>query len=399
MQNLLLQRLGDIGRSLEHSEHALALIGLGSVGLELERLDSHSDLDFFVIVKDGFKSAYLENLSWLTDLAPVAYQFQNTGDGFKLLFEDDVFCEFAVFELHELSSIPFAAGRIVWKAAQIPDSIAQPMRTSNSSNFDLGWNLGEALTNIYIGLKRLARGEKLSAARFVQQYALDRILELADHLEAGTTSGNTTILRDPFNRERRLEQRCPRFTHHLKDFVQGYERTAESALAMLDWLEVNFSIDPGMARAIRDSLPSTNSGTVRGHSLHMIGLIVRDMPASLEFYRRLGLAIPEGSEHKSHVEIQMDNGLVFFLDSKPARWDPAVVPRSQPSSLGGYDFVLEFYLGTQEAVDAKHAELLAFGYSSHAAPNDVSNGMRFAFINDPDGNTVLLSGQLNKQTQ
>jgi hypothetical protein len=41
----LLDRLDAIGRSLEASSHALALIGLGSVGLELAQLDAHSDLD------------------------------------------------------------------------------------------------------------------------------------------------------------------------------------------------------------------------------------------------------------------------------------------------------------------------------------------------------------------
>jgi catechol 2,3-dioxygenase-like lactoylglutathione lyase family enzyme len=391
----LLQRLDEIGRSLERSGHALALIGLGSVGLELERLDEHSDLDFFAIVEDCFKQSYLQDLSWLAAPAPLAYVFRNTRDGFKALYEDGIFCEFAVFEITELEGIPFAAGRVVWKAAHIADSIAQPAGSQPIHEFNLEHNLGEALTNLYIGLKRLKRGETLSAMRFVQGYALDRVLELADHLEPVQAG----VLRDPFSRERRIEQRLPTLAAHLAGFAQGYEGIAPSALAILDWLEANFSIDPGMARAIRDSVPSTNSGTVRGHSLHMIGLIVRDMNASLEFYRRLGLAIPEGSEHKSHVEITMNNGLVFFLDSQPARWDPAVITRTQTPTLGAYGVVLEFYLETQEAVDAKHAELLAFGYSSHAAPNDVGNGMRFAFINDPDGNTVLLSGQLNKQTQ
>ncbi len=247
MRELLLQRLNEIGHSLEQSSKALALIGLGSVGLELERLDDHSDLDFFAIVADGHKAFFLEDLSWLAKLAPITYAVRNTADGFKLLFEDGIFCEFAVFELYELSGIPFVAGRIVWKAAHIPDLIAVPSRHPSPAEFNLEWNLGEALTNIYIGLKRLARGETLSAAKFVQQYALDRILELAEHLEPATDA-----LRDPFSRERRLEQRLPAFSSHLKDFAQGYGHTAESALAMLSWLEANFSINAGMARAIRD---------------------------------------------------------------------------------------------------------------------------------------------------
>ena len=44
----LLERLDRIGAVLRDSGHALALIGLGSVGLERDRLDAWSDLDFFV---------------------------------------------------------------------------------------------------------------------------------------------------------------------------------------------------------------------------------------------------------------------------------------------------------------------------------------------------------------
>ena len=389
----LLQRLEEIGQSLERSGHALALIGLGSVGSELERLDEHSDLDFFAIVENGFKQSFMQDLSWLAAPAPLAFAFRNTRDGFKALYEDGIFCEFAVFEITELEGIPFAAGRLVWKAAHIPDSLAQPAQPEPAYEFNLEHNLGEALTNLYVGLKRLHRGEALSAMRFVQGYALDRVLELAEHLEPAQPG----VRRDPFGRERRIERRQPTLAPHLPAFAQGYGRTSQSALAILDWLEANFSVSPAMAQAIRESVPPTQLTAVAGHSLHMVGLIVRDMTASLEFYRRLGLAIPEGSEGKSHVEIEMDNGLVFFLDAKPARWDPAVIPRDRTPTQGAYDVVLEFYLETQEAVDAKHAELLAFGYSSHAAPNDVGNGMRFAFVNDPDGNTVLLSGLLPKR--
>ncbi|KPB04498.1 hypothetical protein [Bacillus sp. CHD6a] len=51
----LLRRLDEIGLSLERTQGALLLLGLGSVGNELDRLDEFSDLDFFVIVKPGYK--------------------------------------------------------------------------------------------------------------------------------------------------------------------------------------------------------------------------------------------------------------------------------------------------------------------------------------------------------
>jgi predicted lactoylglutathione lyase len=130
--------------------------------------------------------------------------------------------------------------------------------------------------------------------------------------------------------------------------------------------------------------------------LYMLGLIVQDMAKSLEFYRRLGLAIPEGSEEKTHVEVKMRGGFTFFLDSNPHRWDPRYVKRGQPERIeapDSYGSILEFYLKTREAVDAKYAELTGFGYQIHRAPYITSFGMYFAMIKDPDGNVILLSGQ------
>lgn len=88
---LLLQRLDEIGQSLKDSKQALALLALGSCGTERERLDQYSDLDFFVIGKDGYKQTYIQDLTWLSKLEPIAFHYQNTVDGHKVLFEDDVF--------------------------------------------------------------------------------------------------------------------------------------------------------------------------------------------------------------------------------------------------------------------------------------------------------------------
>jgi uncharacterized glyoxalase superfamily protein PhnB len=132
--------------------------------------------------------------------------------------------------------------------------------------------------------------------------------------------------------------------------------------------------------------------------LFMVGLIVQDMAQALEFYHRLGLDIPAGSEQKTHVEIKMGSGLTFFLDSRPKRWDPSFV-RSADSghteaSDDNYPTIFEFYLKTRAAVEAKYAELMAFGYQNQRAPYATTFGMCFAMVKDPDGNTILLSGDL-----
>jgi catechol 2,3-dioxygenase-like lactoylglutathione lyase family enzyme len=126
-----------------------------------------------------------------------------------------------------------------------------------------------------------------------------------------------------------------------------------------------------------------------GLELYMVGVMVEDMARAVEFYRRLGVDVPEGSEKRGHVEVKMD-GMSFFLTTRrvQATWDPG----QQPPAAGGYRILLEFYLKTRAAVDEKYAELIGYGYRSHAAPFETPYNIYFAFVNDPDGNTILLSG-------
>jgi hypothetical protein len=241
-----LQRLDEIGQSLARSSHALALLGLGSVGIERERLDNHSDLDFFVIVATGHKQAYLNDLHWLSAIHPIVYHFPNTEDGYKLLFADGIFCEFAVFEPDELQGIPFAAGQIVWKQPHVAKTISQPIKQQTKQRKpSQEWLLGEALTNLYVGLARERRGERLSATRFIQGYAVDRLVELAEFSE-----GAQSALRDEFAPERRFEQRYPVTASYAAAWLQGYERNRESALAILSFLEQQFPINQAMREAI-----------------------------------------------------------------------------------------------------------------------------------------------------
>jgi lincosamide nucleotidyltransferase len=242
----LLKRLDDIGASLAQTGQALALIGLGSVGTELDRLDDYSDLDFFAIVKAGQKVHFINNLDWLSNIQPIAFAFQNTHDGYKLLYADGIFCEMAVFEPEELAQIPFAQGRIVWRDAAFDEALAIPKsHTPNSKNPD--WLIGEAVTNLYVGLGRYHRGEKLSAARFIQGYAVDRVLDLA-----GTIEAEGSAHKDLFMTERRFEFRFPGVAAALPDFIQGYDRSRESARAILQFLDQHFEINPAMKQAILD---------------------------------------------------------------------------------------------------------------------------------------------------
>jgi len=243
----LRQRLDDIGLSLAGFDDALALIGLGSVGRELDRLDAYSDLDFFVIVRAGAKDRFLENTDWLEAAAPVVFRYRGTGDGLHVLFADGIYAESAVFTVAELGRAAYAPGRIIWKQPWVSDDLAAPAARPRPRG---GWTqaklLGEIQCNLYVGLLRFRRGERQAAAREVQLYAVDRLLQLAATMEPEQT---THV--DPFANTRRFEQRFPQMAAHLGAFQQGYDRTPESAAAILDFLSARFPLNEGMTAAIR----------------------------------------------------------------------------------------------------------------------------------------------------
>lgn len=248
-KEMLLDRLDAIGKSLERKGEALLLLGVGSVGTELERMDEYSDLDFFVISEPGRKERFLNSLDWLEDVHPLAYSFKNTDDGYKILFEDGIYGEYAIFEEWELNDIPYKGGRIVWKSPEANEKSIpheNPGKIPSIRKSGLDFALNEALTNLYVGLLRFARGEKLSALRFVQGHAIDSILSVLHLLER-----ETDYFPDPFGNERRLEKRFPRFAGLLDGMMLGYGRVPESALAILNYLESVYPVNGRLAEEIR----------------------------------------------------------------------------------------------------------------------------------------------------
>jgi hypothetical protein len=244
----LLRRLDDIGAALSRRGDAIALIGLGSVGVDLERLDEHSDLDFFVIVDEGAKPAYLASIDWLEAAAPVHYSFENSVDGRKVLFEDGIFAEYAVFTRAELEGAGFSPGRIVWRRGDAPDGLEVPDRVGGRSPYlTPHYQANEILTNLYVGLHRDARGERLSAARLIQVHAVDRAITLLGLL--GEAAGEQ---QDAFAVERGVERRFVAGRLPLAELMPGYERNHEAALAMLAWLEARADVDQRLASAVRE---------------------------------------------------------------------------------------------------------------------------------------------------
>lgn len=243
----LLDRLEAIACSLAARDDALALLALGSVGLETDRLDDWSDLDFFVLVRTGAKGRYIADLDWLAQAHPLAWHFRNTADGHKALMADGVLCEFAVFTPQELRQVPYAPGRWVWRRAEVPADWATPALPLPAAR-DTAWRVGEALSNLLVGLLRHARGERLAAMRMVQVYALDRVLEL---MAAAAPASPDATSPDPFSPERRAEQRLPAAAAEWSTWAGGYDATPAAALALLAWLERQHEVPTAVVARIR----------------------------------------------------------------------------------------------------------------------------------------------------
>lgn len=122
----------------------------------------------------------------------------------------------------------------------------------------------------------------------------------------------------------------------------------------------------------------------------MVGMVVRDMAAALQFYRLLGLEIPAGVEEQPHVEVITPNGYRLAWDSQ------ALIQSLYPEWVepAGQRMTLAFKCDSPAEVDALYQRVLQSGHCGHKAPWDAFWGQRYAVVIDPDGNWVDLFARL-----
>ncbi|WP_104086744.1 VOC family protein [Arthrobacter sp. GMC3] len=125
--------------------------------------------------------------------------------------------------------------------------------------------------------------------------------------------------------------------------------------------------------------------------LGFIGIVTKDMAASLAFYRTLGVNIEQGQDDSPHVDARLDDGTVLAWDTIETirGFDAGYV-----SPTGGHHIALAFDKGSPAAVDAAFAELTKAGYVAHVEPWDAHWGQRYATLLDPDGNSIDLYAAL-----
>jgi catechol 2,3-dioxygenase-like lactoylglutathione lyase family enzyme len=129
-------------------------------------------------------------------------------------------------------------------------------------------------------------------------------------------------------------------------------------------------------------------------TLNQINLVCGDLDASIAFYRRLGVEIPDGrvwrtptGGHHAHAAGQSaDQAIAFELDSTALaqRWNTGWNGRAD---LRGR-VVVGFRVPTRMDVDDVFRDMTDAGYRGLQKPHDAFWGARYAIIEDPDGIAV-----------
>ena len=112
-----------------------------------------------------------------------------------------------------------------------------------------------------------------------------------------------------------------------------------------------------------------------------VGVVSADLARSVEFYRLLGIPLPDPDG--DHVEVEIPNGMRFALDSLElikslGPWEEAK----------GHRMGIAINAETVEGVNETYQKVLAAGVEGLTEPFDAFWGQRYSQVKDPDGNPV-----------
>jgi uncharacterized glyoxalase superfamily protein PhnB len=123
--------------------------------------------------------------------------------------------------------------------------------------------------------------------------------------------------------------------------------------------------------------------------LNAVGIVASDMAQSLEFYRQLGLEVPDTPD-QGHVNIDIADGIRLMIDSE------AELRKFRPDweRSTGNQLALAFDCESPSQVDEVYARMAAAGFQGDKEPWDAFWGQRYAQLRDPDGVPVDLYAAL-----
>jgi catechol 2,3-dioxygenase-like lactoylglutathione lyase family enzyme len=121
----------------------------------------------------------------------------------------------------------------------------------------------------------------------------------------------------------------------------------------------------------------------------VVEIVAKDLRRALDFYRLLGLELPEPDG--PHVEVALPGGNTLAFDTEEviagmhARWTP-------PTGAGRV--AIAFGLAAPAEVDELYERLTGAGHPGTLKPFDAPWGQRYATVEDPDGTSVDLFAAL-----
>ncbi len=218
---------------LEKEPQVLGVVALGSMARRDTQPDDWSDHDFFVVTEPGAQEQVRRRRDWLPDSEKIVLHFRETAHGVKALYGCGHLIEFAVFDLEELSVAKVNRYRVLWdkngeitrKMEALARSTAEWVEQTQPADDYL---IGQFLTNLYVGVGRYARGERLSGRHFIKCLAAGSLLRLLTRYTLPT--GNSSL--DNLDPLRRFESAFPNLGEELNWILEM--ETPQAGLGLLE---------------------------------------------------------------------------------------------------------------------------------------------------------------------
>jgi uncharacterized glyoxalase superfamily protein PhnB len=117
----------------------------------------------------------------------------------------------------------------------------------------------------------------------------------------------------------------------------------------------------------------------------VVEIASKNLSRALDFYRMLGLDIPE--QDGPHVEVALPGGNTLAFDDEEviAGMHPGWTPPTQQGRVA-----LAFRVDSPSDVDVLYEKLTNAGHPGALKPFDAPWGQRYATVTDPDGTSVDL---------
>ena len=122
--------------------------------------------------------------------------------------------------------------------------------------------------------------------------------------------------------------------------------------------------------------------------LEAIGITTSNLAASLRFYALIGVDVPDPDEDHVEAPVRGDVTLMWDTEELIRQIEPDL-----PSPVR-QRVVLAFRCADPAEVDTTYARVVDAGFEAKTEPWDAFWGQRFAYLLDPEGNTVALFAPL-----